>query len=100
MNGQELDRAYPLHVFISGLHFDHHWLFGPENVLVNQLQQNWLTYCQDGQAIKDRMNILARKLRALYQAHDAAIEMLDRLQFNNADEHIISAQIKRIASYR
>lgn len=100
MNGQELDRAYPLHVFISGLHFDHHWLFGAENVLVNQLQKNWEVYCQDGQAFKERMNALARKLRSLYQAHDAAVELLDQLQINSADPHIVSAQIKRIALYR
>lgn len=46
------------------------------------------------------MDILVRKLRALYQAHDAAIELLERLQLNDADGNIISAQAKRIDCYR
>lgn len=46
------------------------------------------------------MDVLGRKLRALYQAHDEAVDLLDRLQFNGADAAVMTAQLQRIASYR
>ena len=35
-SGRRLEEAYPLHMFISGLHFNHHWLFNKEQVHHNQ----------------------------------------------------------------
>ncbi|KAI9557976.1 hypothetical protein GHT06_014729 [Daphnia sinensis] len=95
-------QVYPLHVFVSALEFHHHWLFGPENVLAERLASQWATYSSsDGSpATLAHMNVLARKLRTLYQAHDEAVELVERLQFNGADPAVMNAQLQRIASYR
>lgn len=97
-------QVYPLHVFISGIEFHHHWLFGVENVLAARLARQWAAYSStsaDSTAITAaQMDVLARKLRALYQAHDEAVELVERLQFNGADEAVMAAQLQRIASYR
>ena len=91
-----------MHVFVSGLCFDHHWLFGQENVVAARLRRRWAVYTStDGdQPSAAKMDVLARKLRALYQAHDEAVDLLDRLQFNGADPAVMAAQLQRIASYR
>jgi hypothetical protein len=97
-------QVYPLHVFISGIEFHHHWLFGVENVLAARLARQWADYSStsaDSAAITAaQMDVLARKLRALYQAHDEAVELVERLQFNGADEAVMAAQLQRIAAYR
>jgi hypothetical protein len=100
-------QVYPLHIFISGIEFHHHWLFGVENVLAARLARQWATYCSSSSSSSSsseitaaKLDVLARKLRALYQAHDEAVELIERLQFNGADEAVIDAQLQRIASYR
>lgn len=104
--GVQLDRAYPLHLFVSGLFFDHHWLFGQENVVAGRLHGRWQTYSMAESTTETdhpsaaAIDVLARKLGALYQAHDEAVELLDRLQFNGADAAVMAAQFQRIASYR
>lgn len=89
-------------MFISGIQFHHHWLFGRENVLAAQLASQWAIYSSaDPPAITAaQMDVLARQLRALYQAHDEAIELVERLQFNGADQAVMAAQLQRISSYR
>lgn len=100
-------QVYPLHVFVSAIEFHHHWLFGQENVLAARLYSQWATYSSTDLRAADstditaaQMDVLARKLRALYQAHDEAVELVERLQFNGADQAIMTAQLQRIASYR
>nr|CAH0107288.1 unnamed protein product [Daphnia galeata] len=106
MNNPLAERqVYPLHIFISGIEFHHHWLFGVENVLAARLARQWATYCSSSSSSSSeitaaKLDVLARKLRALYQAHDEAVELIERLQFNGADEAVIDAQLQRIASYR
>ncbi|XP_057380224.1 coiled-coil and C2 domain-containing protein 2A-like [Daphnia carinata] len=99
-------QVHPLHVFVSAIEFHHHWLFGPESVLAARLASQWATYSSSDRSADStdiataHMDVLGRKLRALYQAHDEAVDLLDRLQFNGADAAVMTAQLQRIASYR
>ena len=95
--GRQLDHVYPLHIFVSCLKFQHHWLFTGEDVLASRLRALWSSYADEDH---DKMDALVRKLRALYRAHDDAVELIDQLQFNGADSSVLNAQLKRIASYR
>ena len=88
-----------VHLFVSAMEFHHHWLFGEENVLAARLARQWAAYSCDS-VEPAKMDVLGRKLRALYQAHDEAVELIERLQFNGADEAVVASQLQRIASYR
>ena len=67
-NGWRLEEAHPLHLFISRLIFDHHWLFNEEQILHERTCASWRKYVL---VLVDKdadTELHARKMAALYQA--------------------------------
>ena len=93
--------AYPLHIVVSRLCFSHHWLFGREQALARRVESRLNdTQKSDNQSA---VSLLFRKLNALYQAHDEALDLLDQLgQFSPpSGSKAVRSQLKRrITSYR
>ena len=66
-------------------------------VLEERVGANWRKY-SDADDVDD--DVHWRQMAALYDAYDDALQLLEKLQHNDADAQFISLQHQRIDKYR